>query len=480
LLFGLIGDASRTWLPGQLDLAVWAAIALLTATLLVRAGVVPAPPQAGLIATAAWLLLPCLVWRDSDALLTCNVLALFGLAVLAAPATAWQSRGQLGVFDVARGSVTLGLEALAGPLPAATRDIPWGELPVSARTRRIAPVVVGLAAAIPVLLLFGSLFGDADPLFRQAMLRLFDFDIVRVIRHLIVIGVIAWLSAGALRGSLWRVGRGPVVQLPEGGRVPAGTVLAFVGSIGALFALFVAFQARELFLDSAEFQARTGVTIAEYARQGFFELLAVAALTLPMLLGADWLLARSDASSARWFHRLTAAVLVLLALVLASAYQRMFLYLDYYGLSEDRFYALVFLTYLAAVFGWFVLTVLRGRRPRFIPGALGAGYLALILLNLVNPDAVVARVNLQRAAEGAPLDVAYLGTLSADLVPTVLEALPGLPAPERCALEAQLRKRWGDVTSSRAVDEEWNLSRELAARRLAALPTNPACAGMGP
>jgi len=471
LVLGIMGDVLQTWAPAQLDLALWVAAALLASTALVRTRALPAPPEAPLLAVAAWLLLPCLLWRDADVLLPLNILGLLGLAALASPGTARESLRRLGVFDVVRGSAFLGVETLAGPIPAASRDIAWEEVPLTGRTRRVGLVLAGFAAAVPVLFLFGSLFGDADPLFQQTMSRVFRVDMARVARHLTVIGFLSWLSAGALRGALWREGRGPVPKLPSGGRVPPGAILGFVGGIAALFALFVGFQARELFLDSAAFQALTGVTIAEYARRGFFELLAVASLTLPILLGADWLLAKGEHGDARWFRPLTGAVLVLLGLVLASACQRMLLYLQYYGLTDQRFYPLVFMAYLAGLFAWFAATVLRSRRSRFVPGALVGGYAALLFLNVVNPDAVVARVNLERAARGAPLDVAYLKQLSSDAVPAILGAAQDLPPEEGCALIGGMQARFGGESAGKA--DEWNLSRQAARRALEAVRAPP-------
>ena len=106
-------------------------------------------------------------------------------------------------------------------------------------------------------------------------------------------------------------------------------------------------------------------------------------------------------------------MLLLLDVMLASALFRMRLYTAEYGLTELRFYTTAFMGWLVLVFGWFVATVLRGRRERFGTGALLAGWLVLAALNLVNPDAVIAGVNLDRAARGRPLDVAYAATLSA-------------------------------------------------------------------
>jgi hypothetical protein len=75
------------------------------------------------------------------------------------------------------------------------------------------------------------------------------------------------------------------------------------------------------------------------------------------------------------------------------------------------------MTWLAVVLVWFLLTVLRGRRDRFAFGALLSAFAAVLLINAMNPDALIARTNLQRLEEGKRFDACYLTTLSADAAP---------------------------------------------------------------
>jgi len=462
LVLGVSGDVLRTWIPARLDFALFVSLFLVTATALAHFRAIPAPPRAGWLAGVAWLLVACLIWRDAEALFALNLLGLAGVLAIGAPLTGMRTLDRLGLSDLVRGSVFLGMETAAGPLPAVARDIAWAELPLTARTRRVGSVMMGLVAAVPVLLLFGGLFGEADPLFRQTLTDLLHFDL----EHVFFAGFVAWVAAGALRGGFWREGRAPAWTIGSGGMVSGGALVGFLGGIAALFALFVGFQARELFLDSDQFQALTGVTIAEYARGGFFELLWVAILTLPLLLGADWLLGKGDAGEVRKVRWVTAALLVLLAPVLASAVHRMVLYVSYYGLTEDRFYALAFMAWLAALFAWYPVTVLRGRRSRFLPGALAGGYLLLLALNTANPDAVVAGVNLRRAIAGAPLDANYLARLSADALPTIVREASRLPAATRCEVALRLHERWDVVAPAAGPGAVWNFSRRRAGASL--------------
>ena len=59
----------------------------------------------------------------------------------------------------------------------------------------------------------------------------------------------------------------------------------------------------------------------------------------------------------------------LLFIVVASALQRMYLYTSIFGLTELRLYTTTFMIWISVVLVWFVLTVMRSRRDRFVFGA---------------------------------------------------------------------------------------------------------------
>jgi Domain of unknown function (DUF4153) len=476
LILGVAGEALQLWVPERLSQSLWVGAVLLAATALVRTGALAARPQMRWLAAAAWMMIPCLIWRDSEVLFGLNFLWCGVLLVILAATSEVESLGRLPVSALVRGGIRVALGVLLGPLPVLAGDVGWGELPEAGRMRRVASAGIGLVAAIPVLAVFGALLGSADPLFAESMAQVFRFDLLREVDHLLRIGVFGWIGVGILRSGFWLEGRLPMPTLPRPALSPP-IVATFVAAIGGLLAVFVGFQARELFLSPAEFQATMGITLSEYARTGFFEMVAVAALSLPILYFADWCLDSRERADVVRFHRLTAAVIILLALILASAFYRMVLYESFYGLTEQRFYTLAFMLLLAGVFGWFWATVLRSRRSRFMPGALAGSFLVLLTLNLMNPDGIIARVNLERAIHGAPLDRDYLVGLSADAVPTILASASSLAEEDRCLLVEGVRSRWG--AGSRATGE-WDVARQVAARALEEVraPT-PGCTAPG-
>src|SRR5207244_3162984 len=147
-----------------------------------------------------------------------------------------------------------------------------------------------------------------------------------------------------------------------------------LGLLDALFLVFVVIQLRYFFGGTDLIQRTTGLTYAEYARRGFFELVAASALVLPILLAADWAVRNEAPQQRRSFRSLAGLLILLLAVVMASALERMRLYVDQFGLSEVRLYATAFMVYVAGIVGWFGWTVLRGQPRRFAFGPLVQGF----------------------------------------------------------------------------------------------------------
>jgi hypothetical protein len=340
-------------------------------------------------------------------------------------------------------------------------DIDWRDLPKGAQAGQAIAVGRGLLLAAPLLLVFGALFVAADQVFQG-----FVTDVVpngeEVFSHAALIVVFAWIAAGLLREYLVR--REPfeadVRPFFTLGRTEIAVVL---GSLNLLFLAFVLVQVRYLFGGNALVEGRTSLSYAEYARHGFFELVTVAALVLPLLLLGDWLRRRDTRRDDVVFRVLAGALLVLLGVVMVSALQRMRLYQREYGLTELRVYTTAFMLWLAVVFAWAAATVLRSRRHLFAIGALVSGFAAIFALHALNPDALIARTNLDRPN----LDVTYLTRLSDDATPTLVDALPKLGPDEREALELYLREReaagGGDWRT-------WNWSRHRSDAALERVP----------
>lgn len=447
-----------------LSFSLWVGNLLLVVALLAHRTAIELRGEGRWLFLPAFLFAGALAWRDADALAALNLLAVLVLLALGA-FRAREGRLQVaGVGEYLRGLLLGAMNAAAGMGILVLGEVRWKGIPLPARAGQAAAVLRGALLALPLLLVFGSLFAAADPVFARAADTLLRWQPEDLVPSLLWILVWSWISAGFLRQVLlarepaWRLPRPAVLSL---GGIEVATVL---GLLNALFAAFVLVQFRYLFGGAELVQATVGLSYAEYARRGFFELVAVAALVLPVLLGLHALLRRESVAEERRFQALAGALIVLLFVIMASAAQRMRLYVGEYGLTELRLYTTAFMGWLALLFLGMAATVLRGRRERFAWGGLWTGLGVLAVLNLLNPHALIVRSNVEHASASGRFDAAYLASLGADAVPALVESLPALAPAERCRVAVELLVREQRWTAQEGDWRTWNHSTARARR----------------
>lgn len=420
LLAGISGDQLLRATPWGVNVVLW--IVLISAAILWL--VHRHQPQ--LLGQAKWLFAPAtffaatFAWRSSPTLNGLSMLALLWIALM----IAMRARsGQIlinGVTDYLQHLVMGIFLTTIGPMFLIFGDIAWKELPRDGWSKRALEIGRGLAIATPLLLIFGGLFVAADAVFENIVARTFNIDGASVFLHVFMTAMITWITAGFLRLTFFKSDMtAEAVKRPESfslGIVETATVLSL---LNFLFAAFVAVQFRYFFGGKANIPNGRGFEYAEYARHGFFELVWVSILVLPLLLGLHWMLRKDNPKNETIFRVLAGIKLALLAVIMVSAMQRMRMYQRECGLTELRVYTMAFMSWLGVVFVWFAATVLRGQRQRFAFGAVMTGLAMIAGLHFVNPDNLIVRVNLQRAREGKVFDATYTSSLSADSIPAL-------------------------------------------------------------
>jgi hypothetical protein len=482
LVLGVLGDLLlRASGPPGLNMLLWIASVGLAAFVLHRRSHLKLDRE-----RAAWLLIGILfaaglAWRDSEPL---KLLALgcasvtFALAAYRA-AAAWVRRADVLRYVRAWGTGALhAWTAAARVLVDATRSIPRAETGRVSGWRRATAIARGLLIATPLVLVFGALFMSADAVFADLVLDVLRIDFDLIATHLLLFSASAWLATGYLRGFLTGTELPPLRLLSRDGaplalvpRRPALSITEVATALAVLdllFLLFVIVQFRYLFGGDSLVRVTPDLTYAEYARRGFFELVFAVVLVVPVLLAADWLLARGRRRDDLVFRGLAGVQIGLVLAITASAFQRLRLYHASYGLTESRFYAMVLLIWIGAMLLWLAATVLRGRRDFFAFGALVTGLSTVALLVVINPDAIVARTNVARmssADASVRFDAAYATSLSADAVPVLIDALPALPPDVQCPLAKHMLQRWSPDRERPIRSWSWSASRASDAVR---------------
>ena len=244
------------------------------------------------------------------------------------------------------------------------------------------------------------------------------------------------------------------------GSVEIGVVL---GLVNLLFLSFVIFQIPYLFGGMELVQSTPDFKLANYARRGFGELVAVAGLTLPILLASHWLIRKEVPMAGKLFKVFAGIQIGLLFVIMASAVQRLVLLTGDlgYGLTTVRLYPMIFMIWLAVVFVWFAATVLRGARQHFAWGALWSAIFILGATHFLNPDAFIVRTNIALMQQGREFDSNYNFELSADAVPDALAVLPQLSFEDQCSAKVWLHIRYRELGRTRDL-RSFNVSRKSA------------------
>ncbi|HXT18452.1 MAG TPA: DUF4173 domain-containing protein [Gemmatimonadaceae bacterium] len=477
-LLGVAGDSLLRDGPTGIGLPLWVGVFGLNAVSLAWKENRAIGREAAAWLMSAFAFSAALAWRNGDALqffdfaATLACLALAAIALSSPTGAVWTRQ----VRTLVMAAINVARTALWGFAPLLLGIRSTEPEHASRRAGTWHTIARSAALGIVVLAIFGALLRGADPIF-ASIVSLPDFDLALTASHVIVSVFFAWLVAGWARGALRepRLGSEAPLPIPQLGSPEITTVL---GALNVLFAAYVATQIAWFFGGENFLRAHTGLTAAAYARSGFFQMVTVVALVVPLLLSTRSLL-RPEPALARRHTALSLPLLALVAAMVVSAALRMKLYVQFYGLTIDRFYPLVFMGWASVVLVAIACTVLRDRGG-FVPALLMSGFAVLAALNFADPDAIVARVNVDRAARlGADkLDVPHLAQLRGTAVPLalsiVLDEARQTPAKDRCIAARMLLARWSrhPAPSLRATGDAswrlWNADDVMAMRSVSA------------
>jgi hypothetical protein len=286
--------------------------------------------------------------------------------------------------------------------------------------------IIGILIMLPILGLVGGLLSDADAAFENLMNNI-RFSISEDAVLYIVQAVCGLPVACYLYGLIYgnRYGRrNGCITLTSADKttaalkfVPGITAVTALAALNILFAVFFLSQLSYLF---SAFGNRLPelMTYADYARRGFFELSAVAAINLAVICAVQVFASKEKGK----IIKLEISVLCVFTIVLiATALSKMAMYIESYGLTQLRVYTTWFMMVLLALF-----TVIFIRQFKKFNGTKAAAVCFTVLfmmLSFGNVDGMIAKYNIERYTEGtlAALDVEALDRLSGAAAPYLRE-----------------------------------------------------------
>ena len=335
-------------------------------------------------------------------------------------------------------------------------------------TEQCVPVLRGVALAAPIVAILVALLGAADPsfaAFRDGVVKLLTnlTGLGRVIFGVaFAIGCLGYLNLArrhAAQPAEWREARPPRSHYTDIER------LIVLGSIAALFAVFLLLQVSYLFGNPGA-RVGSGVTLAEAVHRGFTEMSLVVAFVAAVLALLDRQALRGVRE--RWVHAVSAIVVIECLVLLASAYQRLVSYEAAYGYTELRIGVRLYIGFLAVTVVLLAAELNRGIDTARLCWRVSVAAIAtLTILGYWNYTGWIVDANVGRFVQSGRIDRDSLAQTSIDGLPALVAALPRLDGESR----AQVIKALCGEPDSRCrgvapeVEPswfEWNLRRAAA------------------
>ena len=286
-------------------------------------------------------------------------------------------------------------------------------------------VLRGSLLAIAAIVAFSFLFASADDVFRSFIPDLLQFKLNAelVNRFCILVFTTAALigAFGYMFNSVGVSSSSPLI--PKERKFGAIETTILLGAVNALFLVFILLQLTYLFGGESRVAA-LGITYADYARKGFFELILAAILSFIIISAAEKRVIKKEESHTRSFKILSIVLILQVVLVLASAFTRLVLYENAYGFTDIRLYSHALMIWIGLVLALLAYHILsNGKYEAFAHRVFLLAILFLFGMNILNPEAFIARHNIRRYENTGKLDTAYLAHLSDDALPETIALL---------------------------------------------------------
>lgn len=302
----------------------------------------------------------------------------------------------------------------------------------SETTKNVLYALIGIVVAIPVAAILMALFVQADAVFAASVKAFKNFiglDFDRLTLELFL-GIPSGVFLGAaLLGLKYEKHKDKTIKM-IGSCIESVIIGTFLTIINIFLIAFVGFQFMYLFggLDNIK---TSGISYAEYARRGFFELCTASAIIFAIAFFVIVMTKKKNAKLSIWISLETVILCAGDGVLLISAVKRMFMYISAYGLSIRRVLTLWLMAVIGLCLLWMIIKCFKIRFA--VTKWIGVTVIiGVCILSLTNIEKIIAEYNIDSYLKNPdePSVVFYLNKLSYTAAPQ-LEKLWDLSAHQK-------------------------------------------------
>lgn len=355
---------------------------------------------------------------DDGRIIALNKLGIFLLTISFLLSTLYDTRKwNLGKY---LGAICQTVFMAIGELDRPFRDAHWyTKNKMKRKNSKVMYVILGMVIAFPIFMVVLPLLISADAVFRNMTEKFLEYLRLGNILLVLFMWTFMFLASYCIISYLCKKAIKPEVK--DGRRGEPVIAITIAALLTLVYLVFSVIQIVYLFVGNMTLPS--GYTYAEYAREGFFQLLAVSVLNLIFVLVGLSCFRES---------KVLKGILTLMSLctyiMIASSAMRMIIYIRWYYLTFLRIFVLWSLAVLFLIFTGIIISVIKESFPLF-RYSMVIVTLCYMVLSFSHPDYWIARVNVAstdlatRSAffEGEPYDdYRFLSRLNADAAPVLI------------------------------------------------------------
>lgn len=260
---------------------------------------------------------------------------------------------------------------------------------IDGEKKSLGKVLIGLACAIPVLIVVIPLLISSDDAFEGLVTKILSNCFISVLKALV--GVIIAIFIISYAFSL-KNGRIQKSNDNEFSGIDGIYLASFLSAISLCYILYLFSQLAYFFSAFKGLLPNGDITYAQYARKGFFEMCTIAIINLLIVIISLVISKKTNGKPSCIVCILTTFISVFTLIIIATSISKMVLYINEYGMTVLRLTTSAFMIFLSVVFITSILRVYINNINIIKTSLIFAGLITL-LLGTVNVNAVCASYN---------------------------------------------------------------------------------------
>lgn len=337
---------------------------------------------------------------------------------------------------------------------------------MSNQTRR---VIKSILVSLPIIIIILLLLSSADMIFGKIFSEFFsifkiniNFDVFYELyeRSLLFIFILILLGTSGLYIKEY----GSEIQIKESNDEKKKDLLTlkiiFI-SLNVIYVLFDFIQIKSLMLHSI---SMSGITYAEYARQGFFQLMFVSIINLSLILFSKKFENKSNLKEFNTIKISSLIMIFLTIIIIISSYLRMNLYEQAYGYTVLRLLVYISLITEFILMIPTIIYIFNNKYP-IVKSYIIILISVYVITNYMNIDYIIANKNISRYYNNYKIDLDYLMNYNSDNIPSLVDLYSNMNnSDEKNRLNDYLYDMKNDWLNTNIF--EYNISKKKALKYL--------------